>query len=113
MHMIERNGSLSPSAFIPFCSFGGDFHAMGTIYSKTLKIPVCNSFQAKVRDNQICYEVDLEQYKSNHSKLIKQLQEGLVLFLDYNEDKQITVEKGSRRNENEAQVYMNTISIID
>ena len=77
-------------------------------------MPVCNSFEAKVRYNQICYEVDLEQYKSNHSaKLKKQLQEGLVIFLDYNEDKQLRVENGTRRNENEAQVYMDTISITD
>ena len=110
--MIDRNGSLSPSAFIPFCSFGGDYHAMGTNYSNFLKIPVCNSFQARVRDKHICYEIDLEQYRMEHKHILKQLQEGLVLFLDYNEDKQLSVKKGMKRNENEAQIYMDTISII-
>ena len=103
--MVDRNGSLSPSAFIPFCSFGGDFHAMGTKHSK-FKLPVCNSFQATIRDEQICYEIDLEQYK-NESDLVKQLQKGLELYLDYNEDRQLTVE---RNEENTAHVYMDTIS---
>ena len=84
---MDRNGSLSPSAFIPFCSFGGDFHAIGTKHSN-FKLPVCNSFEATVKDEQICYEIDLEQFK-NESDLVKQLQKGLVLYLDYNEDRQV------------------------
>ena len=107
MHMIDRNGSLSPSAFIPFCSFGGDFHEMGIKHSN-FKLPICNSFQATVKDEQICYEIDLDQYKKE-SDLVKQLQKGLVLYLDYNEDKQLTQE---RNEENEAHVYMNTISMM-
>ena len=105
--MIDKNGSLSPSAFIPFCSFGGDFDAMGANYSN-FKVPVCNSFQPIVRDEQICYELDLEKYK-NELDLVKQLQEGLVLYLDYNEDKQLTVEKNK---ENSASVYTDTISMM-
>ena len=107
VHMIDTNGSLSPSAFIPFCSFGGDFDAMGTNYSK-FKIPVCNSFKATIKDEQICYEIDLEEYKSERD-LVKQLQEGLVLYLDYNEDKQLTVEKYNKKS---ALVYLNTISMM-
>ena len=107
VHMIDRNGSLSPSAFIPFCSFGGDFHAMGTQHSN-FKLPVCNSFKATVKDDQICYQMDLDQYK-NESDLVKQLQVGLVLYLDYNEDKQLTV---ARNEGNDAHVYMDTISTM-
>ena len=107
VHMVDRNGSLSPSAFIPFCSFGGDFDALGTKHSN-FKLPVCHSFQATVRDEQICYKIDLEQYK-NDSDLIKQLQEGLVLYLDYNEDRQLTVE---RNEESAAHVFLDTISMI-
>ena len=70
------------------------------------KLPLCNSFQATVKDEQICYEVDLDQYKKE-SDLVKQLQKGLVLYLDYNEDKQL------KANGNAAQVYMDTISMIN
>ena len=107
VHMIDKNGSLSPSAFIPFCSFGGDFDAMGANHSN-FKVPVCNSFQPTVKDEQICYELDLEKYK-NELYLVKQLQEGLVLYLDFNEDKQLTVQT---KKENAALVYMDTISMI-
>ena len=84
---------------------------MGNNFSY-FEVPVCNSFQAIARDNQICYETDLEQYKNHDRDLRKQLQEGLVLYLDYNEDKQLRVEKRKKRDENEAQVYMDTISIM-
>ena len=80
---------------------------MGTNYSK-FKIPVCNSFKATIKDEQICYEIDLEEYKSERD-LVKQLQEGLVLYLDYNEDKQLTVEKYNGKS---ALVYLNTISMM-
>ena len=105
--MIDKNGSLSPSAFIPFCSFGGDFDAMGA-YHSNFKVPVCNSFQPTVKDEQICYELDLEKYK-NELFLVKQLQEGLVLYLDFNEDKQLTVETNK---ENSASVNVDTISMM-
>ena len=107
VHMIDSSGSLSPSAFIPFCSFGGDFDALGTNYSN-FKVPICNSFQATIKDEQICYDLHLEKYK-NELDLVKQLQEGLELYLDYNEDKQLTVEN---KKENAAHVYIDTISMM-
>ena len=107
VHIIDKNGSVSPSAFIPFCSFGGDFDALGTNYSN-FKVPICNSFQATIKDEQICYELDLEKYK-NELYLVKQLQEGLVLYLDFNEDKQLTVETNK---ENSASVNVDTISMM-
>ena len=80
---------------------------MGTKHSN-FKLPICNSFQATVKDEQICYEMDLDQYK-NESDLVKQLQEGLVLYLDYNEDKQLTI---GGNEENAAHVYIDTISMM-
>ena len=29
VHIIDEEGNLSPSAFIPFCEFGGNMTAMG------------------------------------------------------------------------------------
>ena len=62
-HIIERNGSLSPTAFIPFCSFGGDMETLGAKTEK-FEAPVCNSFKTHVRNDQLCYQIDLEDYKS-------------------------------------------------
>ena len=51
-------------------------------------VPVCNSFKAKVLNNQLCYEVDLETLKDKVN-IKEQLKGGLFLVLDYNEDRQI------------------------
>ena len=60
VHLKKENGELSPSAFIPFCEFGGDMSAMG-VKIEEFDIPVCNSFQAKVLNDQLCYKVDLNR----------------------------------------------------
>ena len=85
--------------------------------------PVCSSFKAKIMNNALCYEVDLENYKIP-DKLEKQLKLGLVFFMDYNEDKQLIMDEslesdegdesrgeiidGSNEDEN-AFIYLNTI----
>ena len=47
VHFIGRANQDSPSAFIPFCDFGGDMSAMGTKVDQ-FDVPVCNSFQGKI-----------------------------------------------------------------
>ena len=51
--------------------------------------PVCNSFQATVVNDQLCYEVDLNRF-SNKSNRAKELELGFYFFMDYNEDRQVT-----------------------
>ena len=100
VHIIDEKGALSPSSFIPFCSFGEDMDVMGTKL-KEFEIPICNSFRAKIKSDQLCYELDLQKLKNN--TLIKeQLQFGLFLVLDYNEDRQlITKNKILQKSEQE------------
>ena len=78
--------NLTPSSFIPFCSFGGNISALGVKIDQ-LYAPVCNSFKARVLNNQLCYEVDVnelisESFSANELKL------GLVLLIDENWDRQ-------------------------
>ena len=49
--------------------------------------PVCNSFQEKVVNDQLCYEVDLNRV-SNKSNIAKELELGFYFLMDYNEDRQ-------------------------
>ena len=87
VHILTENGEYSPSSFIPFCSFGED--PVGTKVDD-FDIPVCNIFRPRVRNDQLCYETDLEKMRSkdiNTEK--KQLKLGLVLILDYNEELQL------------------------
>ena len=51
-------------------------------------IPICNSFQAKIKYDQLCYELDLQKLKNN-TDIEDQLKSGLFLVLDYNEDRQL------------------------
>ena len=92
VHLVYGGGQkLSPSAFIPFCEFGGSMSAMG-IKIDQFKIPVCNSFQAKILNDQLCYEVDLNKY-SNKYNIKAELKSGFIFIMDYNEDRQITFNK--------------------
>ena len=86
VHIVDEDGNLSPSAFIPFCEFGGNMSAMGVKIDQ-LDVPVCNSFKAKVLNDQLCYEVDPNLYIDRNDPK-KDLKLGLVLALDFNEDRQ-------------------------
>ena len=50
--------------------------------------PVCNSFQAKIQNDQLCYEVDLNRFV-DADNLGSQLKLGFNIIMDYNEDRQI------------------------
>ena len=119
VHIYDENGSLSPTAFIPFCSFGGDMNIVGTA-SKQFNIPVCSSFKPQIRNDQLCYQINLEDFKDTNN-VEKQLKEGLVLILDYNEERQIPKYQTSNSTEKEGfyfasddqklvQIHLETIS---
>ena len=84
---------MSPSAFIPFCEFGGNMTAMG-IKIDQFELPICYSFQEKIFNDQLCYEVDLAD-KNNPSKELKL---GFNFLMDYNEDRQVIFEKSVSTN---------------
>ena len=88
---------MSPSAFIPFCEFGGNMSAVG-VQIEEFNVPVCNTFQAKILNDQLCYEVDLNSYTDKHN-IDKQLKLGFNFIMDYNEDRQITFENDNHVEE--------------
>ena len=83
---IFGNGRLSPSAFIPFCEFGLDKSKIGVKIDLFVDY-VCNAFEPKIHDNQLCYEVDLNRYK-DEKNLERQLRDGLSIVLDFNVERQ-------------------------
>ena len=116
VHIKDDKGAMSPSSFIPFCSFGADMEAVGTL-TEDFDIPICNSFKAKIKNDQLCYELDLQLLK-NITNINKQLQSGLFLVLDYNEDRQLILKnkiqknskKGKMVQNKQAKIYLDTIS---
>ena len=82
-------------------------------------VPVCNSFQAKVLNDQLCYEVDLNTFSDN---IGNELKLGFNFLMDYNEDRQVILDKNIKKKElglannlaesdknQHAVVYLNTI----
>ena len=118
VHILNKNGDLSPSSFIPFCSFGEDLIGAEI---KGFDVPVCNIFKPKNHNDQLCYETDLQELKDNNNKnLMKQLEIGLTLILDYNEERQIDFKQRSAKrssgkafdsnHENSVSLHLNTKS---
>ena len=121
VHMYNEDGKLSPSAFIPFCAFGINMSAIG-VKMEDFELPICNSFRPSVRSDQLCYEIDLEKYKSKIN-VERDLKSGLALFLDYNEDREVVIDRNfdalqqeefvgnvdGSKDDNEASIYLNTI----
>ena len=67
---------------------------MSTVGKKVVNFsaPVCNSFQAKLLNDQLCYEVDLNKL-SNKDNIARELELGFTFLMDYNYDRQVQLDK--------------------
>ena len=84
-HINCKQESWKKTALIPFCEFGGDMSVMGVKINQ-FTVPVCNSFRPKIIMDQLCYQVDPNEYKN---KIDLQGDLSLSLFIHYNEDRQM------------------------
>ena len=85
MHLVDSDGKLSPSSFIPFCGFGGKMSSMGSKIPN-FDVPVCTNFTEVILFDQLCYEVDVNSQKESFS--VATLKAGLTFLVDLNEDRQ-------------------------
>lgn len=100
VHIMREDGTKSPSAFIPFCYFGGNAERDG-LQVHDFKYPVCNMFKSKSLNDQLCYEVDVNDFKTQETT-DGDLKAGLTILVDYNEDRQIGTNKiEQQKTENE------------
>ena len=120
VHIMDVNNNLSPSAFIPFCEIGGNMSLMGKKID-LFPIPVCNSFNSTILNDQLCYELEPEKIISS-SNIEDDLGLGLIFAIDYNIDRQIRLhehEHDSQKQESfgieiietsqELQIYLDTL----
>ena len=116
VHILNSEGDFSPSSFIPFCSFGKPF--IGSRI-REFDLPVCNIFKPRIYFDQLCFETDLQNLKDS-TKIEEQLEMGLTLVLDYNEERQMNVipRNDSQKmkvfhniDDNSVSIYLDTISI--
>ena len=91
-HIINEDNDITKTAMIPFCEFGGNMSVMG-IKMDQFDVPVCNSFRPITVLDQLCYQVDPNEYiidnKINNEIDLEGDNISLSLFIHYNEDRQI------------------------
>ena len=60
-------------------------------------VPVCNSFEAIILNDQLCYQIDVNKYRTGDDD--DEMKEGLTLLLDYNTDRHVleNVESSTKR----------------
>jgi hypothetical protein len=121
VHIIsEDQQSISPSAFIPFCPFGGDMSVMGKTINN-FDIPLCDKFRPTFLEGQLCYQLDANELRNIVDK--KEIaSQGIVMLLDYNFDRMVkdigdylpTMEKSKllkvgNDNTMDAKIYIETL----
>ena len=84
---MDKKGNLHPSAFIPFCDLGENISILGKNING-LNTPVCNSFEEKFLNNQLCYEIDVNQFK-NEVESNEIIALGLTFIVDTNKNRQV------------------------
>ena len=82
VHILDDNLNLSPSAFIPFCSFDGNSDLLGRETGK-FSLPVCTSFKKRLLDGQLCYQIDVSRV-INEMTVTGLQKGGLTLLVDVN-----------------------------
>ena len=122
VHILDAFNSVTPSAFIPFCSFGGNMSVLGKKIDQ-FPVPVCNKFVKTTLNGQVCYSIDVNELKQSIRFNRTTHKIGLNLYLDYNQEKQ-TLEvrngalqrvdsifkyKGYGAANNEAIIYFGTL----
>ena len=72
--------------------------------NKKFDVPVCNSFQAKVLNDQLCYEVDPNEYRNILTKEWDSGEKkGIKFYVDTSFERQTTLEKS------EFMIYLDTL----
>ena len=89
VQIMKDKRNMSTSSFIPYCYFGVESNQFG-LEIDGFEFPVCNIFQAKILNDQLCYEVDINELIEKDTSE-KDLKAGLTLLVDYNEDRTVSL----------------------
>ena len=75
----DKEGSLPPSALIPFCSYQGDSDILGSQSPMLDNETMCDQFEPTILEGQLCYSLDTIKLKG---KTKSGKANGLFLLLD-------------------------------
>ena len=82
VHILDDNDNISPSAFIPFCSFQGSPDLLSREFAN-FSLPVCTSFKKRLLNGQLCYQIDVNTLV-NETTAAGLQRGGLALLVDAN-----------------------------
>ena len=52
VHIMDQNGTMMPSSFIPFCEYGGNMSVVG-MHLDGFDLPICDKFRPKILEGQV------------------------------------------------------------
>ena len=110
VHILDKEGNLNPSSFIPFCSFGDNqFFNNQSDYNHELGMPVCDKFSPTMLDGRLCYRLNMTAFGQD---IITQSGRGtgINFIMDYNTERmEQDIEQEQHIENREAMIYIETI----
>ena len=100
VHILDLSKNFTPSAFIPFCSYGDNMEVVGEKIDR-FPIPVCNKFVKTTLNGQVCYSIDINKINRERQFSMDSHKIGLKLLVDHNEARQtfeIEINDGVKNN---------------
>ena len=104
LSISDKEGIISPSALIPFCSFGTEMIGLEAL---NMTFPVCNIFEPTVYNGHLCYQVDMKNHPKQ--KVFEGKEHGLMLLIDVNAERSIDTESHveyKMENKSKKNVYL-------
>ena len=110
VHMVDEEGNINPSSFIPFCSFGDNqFFNNLSDYNPELGMPVCDKFRPTMLDGRLCYRVTMDSFGQDITTQSGR-GAGLNFIMDYNTERmEQDIEQQQHIENREAMIYIETI----
>ena len=94
----NKEGNLSPSSLIPFCSFGTE---MLGVEVPNMTFLACNMFEPTIYQGQLCHQADFEKYRKHQA--LQGKRSGLMMIIDVNSERSVSVEIHDHEGENTTQ----------
>ena len=110
VHIIDDDGQMSPTALIPFCQIADNNSLFLGEKLNHSDVPYCNIFMPKIVQDQLCYEVNPNNYKHF---MIENEELSIQLYIDFNEDREISsnidfVDDGLQSSPNTEIIFLGT-----
>ena len=83
VHIVNNQGNMSPSSFIPFCQIGGQYFGLQI---EPFSVPICSGFEKKIFQGQICYSFNITKFQV--PKVNRGRRNGLKLIIDLNSERE-------------------------